>query len=102
MKVIIIDDESYVVDTIELLVDWERFHITQRFVANTVQTAIGILDREKPDLAFVDVVLDDRLGSIEVGKKAHFAVYQNNPIEDIHHLLQCDMPIKNGEILWKR
>lgn len=63
MKVIIIDDESYVVDTIELLVDWERFHITQRFVANTVQTAIGILDREKPDLAFVDVVLDDRLGS---------------------------------------
>ena len=46
--------------------------------------------------------VEQELGSIEVGKKAHFAVYQNNPIEDIHHLLQCDMTIKNGEILWKR
>ena len=46
--------------------------------------------------------VEQELGSIEEGKKAHFAVYQNNPIEDIHHLLQCDMTIKNGEILWKR
>ena len=50
----------------------------------------------------VSLGVDQELGSIELGKKAHFAVYKNNPIEDIRHLLQCDMTIKNGEILWKR
>lgn len=45
--------------------------------------------------------VDDILGSIEVGKKAHFAVLKKNPLEDIRATQHIVMTIKNGEILWK-
>lgn len=44
----------------------------------------------------------EELGSITVGKKAHFAVFEENPLEDIVAAQHCVMTIKNGEILWSR
>ncbi len=43
--------------------------------------------------------VDDILGSVTVGKKAHFAIFRNDPTKDIHALENCLMTIKNGEIL---
>ena len=44
--------------------------------------------------------VDKSLGSIECGKKAHLAIFAENPAEDIHAIAKCAMTIKNGEILW--
>ncbi len=42
------------------------------------------------------------LGSIEVGKKAHFAIYKKDPTEDIQNIAVCQMTVKNGEIVYKK
>lgn len=44
--------------------------------------------------------LKDSLGSIETGKKAHFAVYNEDPLKHITTLRDCRMTIKNGRVLW--
>lgn len=41
------------------------------------------------------------LGSVEVGKKAHFAILQNNPLDNINATKECVMTVKNGDILWQ-
>lgn len=46
--------------------------------------------------------VEDTLGTVEVGKKAHFAVFKNNPIEDINNIKDCIMTIKNGEVLYSK
>ena len=46
--------------------------------------------------------VEDSLGSVTVGKKAHFAVFAENPAEDIHAAMDCCMTVKNGEILWQK
>lgn len=46
--------------------------------------------------------VDHMLGSITVGKKAHFAVFEKDPIVDINNVRNNVMTIKNGEILWKK
>ena len=44
----------------------------------------------------------DRLGSVSVGKDASFAVFDQNPIADIHAAQDCVMTIKNGRIIWEK
>lgn len=63
MKVLIVDDERHVVDAILLLVPWENLGITQTLTAYNVPQAIELLDRERPEIAIVDVVIEDRMGS---------------------------------------
>ena len=46
--------------------------------------------------------VDHILGSVSVGKKAHFAVFAENPLENIHAVMEPQMTIKNGEIIWKK
>ncbi|MGN8939128.1 amidohydrolase family protein [Bittarella sp. HCP28S3_D9] len=58
--------------------------------------AIGTINSAK----MLDV--EDELGSITVGKKAHLAVFDENPLNDIHALESCFMTVKNGEILYTR
>ena len=41
------------------------------------------------------------LGSVTVGKKAHFAVLTDDPLKDIRATTHCVMTVKNGEILWQ-
>lgn len=42
------------------------------------------------------------LGSITPGKKAHLAVFKENPIENIDAIQECVMTIKDGEIVYKK
>ena len=46
--------------------------------------------------------VDDILGTIEVGKKAHFAIFKKDPTEDIENITDCEMTVKNGEIVYKK
>ena len=67
MKALIVDDESHVVEAVQLLVPWEKYGITQTFVAYSVPEACDVLDTEQPEIAIVDVVISDMLG-IEILK----------------------------------
>lgn len=44
----------------------------------------------------------DTHGSITVGKKANFAVFEKNPLEDIHALLDCAMTVLGGEVVFEK
>lgn len=46
--------------------------------------------------------VEESLGSITPGKKAHLAVFGKNPIDDIENLHDCIMTIKNGEVLYQK
>ena len=46
--------------------------------------------------------VDHILGSITIGKKAHLAVFEENPLEKIRAVMNPMMTIKNGEIIWSR
>ena len=46
--------------------------------------------------------VENELGSISVGKKAHFAVFNENPMENIKAVLECQMTIKNGEVIYRK
>jgi len=46
--------------------------------------------------------VEKELGSISVGKKAHLAVFRENPVENIEAIRDCIMTIKNGEIVYQK
>lgn len=46
--------------------------------------------------------VEDKLGTIAVGKKAHFAIFKKDPTVDINNIADCEMTVKNGEIVYKK
>lgn len=44
----------------------------------------------------------DTHGSITVGKRANFAVFENDPLSDIHALLDCAMTVLGGEVVFEK
>lgn len=54
-KVMIVDDEIYVVALIRKLVDWERFQMNVEATANDGVTALELVREIKPDLVIVDI-----------------------------------------------
>lgn len=46
--------------------------------------------------------VQDTHGSITVGKRANFAVFEGNPLEDIHALLDCAMTVLGGEVVFEK
>lgn len=55
MKALIVDDEKHVRDAIRLLVDWERYGIDEIREAPEGETAVRILEAEKPEIVFTDM-----------------------------------------------
>ena len=45
--------------------------------------------------------VDKTLGSITPGKRAHLAVFKDDPIQDIHAIMNCVMTIKDGSIVYR-
>lgn len=54
-KVMIVDDEIYVVALIKKLVDWEKFQMTVEGTANDGITALAMVKEISPDLVIVDI-----------------------------------------------
>ena len=44
----------------------------------------------------------DTHGSVTPGKKANFAVFERNPLEDIEGLLDCSMTVLSGKVVFKK
>jgi YesN/AraC family two-component response regulator len=63
MTVLIVDDEQHVIDALLLLIPWEEMGVDRTLVAGSVPEAIRLLEEEKPEIAFVDVVIGNMLGT---------------------------------------
>ncbi|MBQ5868797.1 MAG: amidohydrolase family protein, partial [Lachnospiraceae bacterium] len=46
--------------------------------------------------------VQDTHGSITVGKKANFAIFEKNPLEDINAMMDCAMTVLNGEVVFEK
>lgn len=44
----------------------------------------------------------DTHGSITPGKKAHFAVFEKSPLEDIHAIMDCAMTVLGGNVVFEK
>lgn len=55
MKVLIADDEEHVREGIELSVDWERFGITERLMAEDGEQAMELIRSHRPAVLFCDM-----------------------------------------------
>ncbi|REE87522.1 two-component system response regulator YesN [Paenibacillus taihuensis] len=57
MKALIVDDEKHVRDAIKLLVPWAELGITALLEAADGQSAKEMIEREKPELIFTDMMM---------------------------------------------
>lgn len=55
MKALIVDDEKHVRDAIRMLVDWSEFRIDEILEAPDGESAIRIMEAEKPEIVFTDM-----------------------------------------------
>ncbi len=46
--------------------------------------------------------VDKTHGSVTVGKRADFAVFEKNPLDDINELLNCAMTVLGGEVVFEK
>lgn len=57
MKALIVDDEKHVREAIRLLVDWTAEGVDEVFEAQDGNTAIEMIENEKPELVFTDMMM---------------------------------------------
>lgn len=57
MKALIVDDELHVREAIQLLVDWDAYGIERVFEAEDGATAVELIERERPEIIFTDMIM---------------------------------------------
>lgn len=62
MKALLIDDEWHVREAIKLLVPWEEFGIRAVLEATDGQSAIALIEAEKPEIIFTDMMMPNMHG----------------------------------------
>lgn len=62
MKILIVDDEKHVINTIRLLIPTQKLGISEILTAQSCAAAKVILDREKPEIAIVDIIMQKETG----------------------------------------
>lgn len=67
MKVVIVDDEIFIIDMIQALVNWEKLGLTCVGVAHNGIDACNLISEQKPDIVITDIRLPgvDGLGIIK-------------------------------------
>lgn len=55
MKVLIVDDEQDVRDSIRLLVDWDKFQVDEVLEASDGSAAMALIRSERPEIIFTDI-----------------------------------------------
>ena len=61
-RLLIVDDEKDIRENLRYLVDWEKFGITAVLTADSFEHAVDVAVDFKPQIALVDVNLDDHYG----------------------------------------
>lgn len=62
MKALLIDDEWHVREAIKLLVPWEEFGIRALLEATDGQSAVALIEAEKPEIVFTDMMMPNMHG----------------------------------------
>lgn len=62
MKLLIVDDERHVITAIRCLVPAKQLGITEILSAQTAAEAKVLLEKEKPDVAIIDIILQNQTG----------------------------------------
>ncbi len=63
MKALIVDDERHVREAIRLLVDWETYGIKSVLEAQDANSAIDLIERERPQIIFTDMMMPGTMGT---------------------------------------
>jgi two-component system response regulator YesN len=63
MKVLIVDDERHVRDAIKMLVPWDQYEISTVLEASDVDSAKEMIQAEKPQIIFLDMMLVNETGT---------------------------------------
>jgi len=62
MKILIVDDENHVIEAVKLLVPWDELGINQIFSANSASEAEAIIEKERPQIVIMDIIMNDKSG----------------------------------------
>ena len=62
MKLLIVDDEKHVITTIRCLIPAKQLGITEILSAQTAAEAKILLEKERPEIAIVDIILHNQTG----------------------------------------
>ncbi|MFK4785959.1 response regulator transcription factor [Fusobacterium sp. MFO224] len=73
-KIFIIDDENYILELLKINLEMEGFQVV---TSNTGKNVLNILDREKPDLILLDLMLPEINGFDICKKIKSFEKYKN-------------------------
>ncbi len=63
MKALIVDDERHVREAIRLLVNWETYGIKSILEAQDANSAIELIERERPQIIFTDMMMPGTMGT---------------------------------------
>lgn len=63
LKVLLVDDEKHVRSSIKMLVDWNRYTISEILEADNGASAIEVIQEEKPDIIITDMMMPIKSGS---------------------------------------
>ena len=55
MRALLVDDEPLVLSAARMLVEWEKYEITEVFEAGNAEDALNILKKEKPEIVLSDI-----------------------------------------------
>ncbi|MGO2117781.1 MAG: response regulator transcription factor [Fusobacterium sp.] len=73
-KIFIIDDENYILELLKINLEMEGFQVV---TSNTGKNVLNILDKEKPDLILLDLMLPETNGFDICKKIKSFEKYKN-------------------------
>ncbi len=62
LRILIVDDEKHVINAIRLLIPTKMLGISEILTAQSCAAAKVILDREKPEIAIVDIIMQKETG----------------------------------------
>ncbi|WP_411346363.1 response regulator [Paenibacillus sp. WLX1005] len=62
VNILLVDDESYVTESLALTIPWEQLRIDQVFCAESVNQALSLLTEKEIDIVVTDIRMPDRDG----------------------------------------